>query len=236
MTVGRTSASAGISAEAVEVYDSRSAREGEYHAQRALVGVRQRQYGEQDILLVEVEQRRNDRKLHADVIVRQHDALGARRGARRIYYYGQIVGRRNARLALFEDGLRYYVESLGAYDDVHALYCGLRQFGEELVRDEYGFGFGVGYYHVQLLAREVGQYGYGYHAGCGYGEIGYAPVGHAAAENGDLVAGTYAGLDEQLLHVSDASADLFVGNILCAEHGVGYLRREFFDAVLNYLV
>ena len=90
--------------------------------------------------------------------------------------------------------------------------------------------------HVEFFGREVGQYGYGDHAGRCDGQIAYAPVGHVAAQQGDLVAGLQAGSEQQLLYMFDPFSDLFIGYLFTAEHDECRAGGKSFYAVFYQLV
>ena len=110
------------------------------------------------------------------------------------------------------------------------------KFREETVGDQQRPGFGVFDDHVELLAREVGQNRHGDHAGRGDGKITDAPVGHVAAQQGDLVPGTKPRGGQDLLHTGNTTAHFSISHILAVEHRVGDPRCELLHTVANQFV
>ena len=215
----------------VEVGDPGAHREGVDHADRAFVGVRERQYGEEDVVGPHGEDRRREVDLRAERPVGQHHPFGARGRARGVDDDGQIVGLRLGRRALAAYALRDDAEVFRADHDVEALHGLLGEPREELVRDQQCFGFRVFDDHLQLLAREVGQNRHGDHACRRHGEVANAPVRRIAAQQRHLVARPQAGFEQRLLHFGDSATRLGVGHVFALVHREGDLRRELLHAV-----
>ena len=74
------------------------------------------------------------------------------------------------------------------------------------------------------------------HTGRRDGIIADAPVGHVAAQQGNLVAGLQAGSTEDLLHAGDPASDFGIGQLLAVVHGKRNPVGEFFHAVANQSV
>ena len=220
----------------VQIDHPRAHREGVDHADRAFVGMRQRQHREKRVLAADGEDRGRHVHLRAERPVGEHHPLGLRGRARGVDDDGQIVRRGHGRRPLAAHALRDDAEVFRAHHDVQPLDGPFRKAGEQTVGDQQRPGLRVLNDHVQLLAREIGQNGHGDHPrGC-HGQVAYAPVGHVAAQQGHLVAGTEPRSGKRLLHPGDTAAHFGVGQLLALVHGKGDPRREPLRALTDQSV
>ena len=220
----------------VEVNDPGTHREGIDHTDGTFVGVRERQHREEYVVGQYGKDARRNPDLGAECRVGQHHPLGLRGRTRGIDDHGQVIGLRHGHGALPPDPLSNDAQVLGAHHDVQPFDGLFREFGKEPVGNEQGLGFGMRDDHVEFLTRKIGQDRHGDHAGRSNGEIADSPIGHVAAEQGNLVPGTEPRTGKYLLHFFDTPAHLGIGHVVAFEHRKCDFRRELLHAVADQFV
>ena len=204
----------------VYVHHRSAAHERQQHAERTFVGVGEGEYRKEDVVRLHEKQVAVHLYLCREIVVREHDALGRRGRSRCVDYHRQVFRFRFGHGPEFERSAGDDTEVLGAYHDVHPFHHLLGDARVELVGYEKRFGFGMGDYHVQLAAGEIGQYRNGDHAGGDDGEITDAPVGHVAAQQRHFVAAADASSEQDTAHVLHPVVEIVV------RHGFAFEHRE----------